>query len=47
MYLKCIIYKCYIFQHLDICLFAKALSDKSQWTINAFISVILEKEKVT
>lgn len=44
MHFRCIIYKCYIFQHPDIFLFAKAVPDKSQWTIKAFIFAMLEKE---
>lgn len=33
MHLRCIIYKCYILQHLDICLFVKAIADISWWKI--------------
>lgn len=47
MHFRRIIYKCYIFQHPDIFLFAKAVPDKSQWTIKAFIFAMLEKEKLT
>jgi len=45
MHIRCIIYKYYTSQHLDICLFVKAVADKSQQTIKAFIPIPLEKRQ--
>lgn len=36
-------YKCYSSQHVDISQSVKAMADKSQWTIKAFIPILLEK----
>lgn len=44
MHIRCIIYKCYILQHPDICLLVKAMADKFQWTIQVFIPIPLEKK---